>query len=290
MFSELRIELNLPILIVNSLHEARINTVKKLTSKTPEELLKLPHFSKEFLNKVKKSLARKNLTLNNTVSKVKPENRSLSLIGNSTPISSLNLPNSVRNALLSNKIKTIGQLIFRTEQELLHIPRFGKTALIKVKGALAEKNLSLKNPSSDLSSILSLDISNKTKNIFLNRNINNIEELISKTEQELMRIPNFGKKALAELKQALTKRNLSLSKTRSNSDSISSLEISSYFVKILQLEGIKTIEELADKTEQELMKLSHFPKRFLWEIKTALAKKGYYLKQPVLDEIVGSEM
>ncbi|MCZ0933170.1 MAG: helix-hairpin-helix domain-containing protein [Oligoflexia bacterium] len=204
------------------------------------------------------------------------------MIGIKNPISSLDLSNRAKSALLAEGIKTVEMLSSKTEKELSLIPNFGKTALTEVKTALAKKNLALRKPHSDLNSILSLDLSNRAKNALGREKIHTIEKLVSKTEKELMWMPNFGKKALEEVKQALAKRGLALKKARPNLDSILSLDISAYSLKILQAEEINTIEKLTGKTKQELMKLPYLSQRALWEIELSLAKRGLYLKDTAI--------
>lgn len=48
----------------------------------------------------------------------------------------------------------------------------------------------------------------RTRNCIFNSNIRTIEELINTSEYDLLRIPNFGKKGLRELKDLLDKQNL----------------------------------------------------------------------------------
>ncbi|MCZ0932012.1 MAG: helix-hairpin-helix domain-containing protein, partial [Oligoflexia bacterium] len=124
-FSELRVELDLPILVVNTLRKKGINTVKKLASKTKEELLNLPYFSTEYLREVEIALAKKDLTLKNASSKVSSK-KNLHLNNANNSISSLDLSNKAKSALLAEGIKTVEMLSSKTEQELLRIPNFGK--------------------------------------------------------------------------------------------------------------------------------------------------------------------
>ena len=376
LFSELRVELGLPLPVVNTLRKRGINTVKKLTAKTPEELLKLPFISIEYLKEIEIALTKKKLTLKSAPKQIKPkrnqvssdttpslsslelsnrvrnvlraegittveeltgkteqellkipnlgitalkkikqalaqrnltlksipetmrQKRSLNLksapknmrqernlvSSDTTPsLSSLELSNRVRNVLRAEGITIVEELEDKTEQELLKIPNLGTTALKRIKQALAQRNLTLKNPRLDPSSILSLDISSKATSALKKLKINTIEELTSQTEQDLMWMPNFGKTSLEEIKKALTQRNLSLSKAHPNFNSILSLGISVYYVKILQIEGITTVKELTGKTKRELLKLPYMSQRALWEIESSLAKRSLYLKDSTLN-------
>lgn len=65
-----------------------------------------------------------------------------------TPISELDLSVRASNCLDAANIKTIGDLISLTEEELLEIRNFGKTTLKEVKKKLAQRSLSFSTVSS----------------------------------------------------------------------------------------------------------------------------------------------
>lgn len=58
-------------------------------------------------------------------------------------IGSLNLSTRSSNCLRAENITTIGELIGRSERDLLHIPNFGRRSLNEVKELLARHGLSL---------------------------------------------------------------------------------------------------------------------------------------------------
>lgn len=62
------------------------------------------------------------------------------------PISELDLSVRASNCLESAKIATVGELVSRTEQDLLKVRSFGKTSLREVKKKLQDMNLSLGMP------------------------------------------------------------------------------------------------------------------------------------------------
>ena len=105
-----------------------------------------------------------------------------------------------------------------------------------------------------------------------------VEELLSKTEKDLLHLPYFGKASLQEVKTVLAKKNLSLNQAVSDSSRVSSLNISVYTLIVLQKAGIKTIEDLTSKTEKDLMRVPYFRPRALLEIKSALVKRGLFLE------------
>lgn len=57
-----------------------------------------------------------------------------------------------------------------------------------------------------------LDISVRTRNCLFNENITNLTELILKSERDMLRIPNFGRKSLRELGVILAEYNLTFAK------------------------------------------------------------------------------
>ena len=265
--------LGLSVRVESLLNRNDIDTVEKLINKTSEELLGLIGFGQGTLKQINRALSKRDLSLKRSSIAVKSERDLLWGV-----ISVSDLSAKTKNILLAQGIETVGILLSKTEEELMSLPNFGKTSLQEVREFLAKKDLSLKKISSDLRSIFSLDLSARTQNVLRAEGINTVKELVSKTEEELMWIPHFGKKGLKEVQEALSKRDLSLSKADSDWDSVYSLGLSSYTLTILRAEGIKTIEELANKTERELMQISYFRIRALQEVKMALARKGLFLR------------
>lgn len=95
----------------------------------------------------------------------------------------------------------------------MKLPRFGKKALREVKTALAERGWNLGSISSDLSfssNVNSLNLSARVRNTLHNEDIHTIEDLTSRTEEQLRRLPDFGEKAFNKVKEALAIRKLSL--------------------------------------------------------------------------------
>ncbi len=60
-----------------------------------------------------------------------------------TPIDDLDLSVRSRHCLDSENVRTVGDLVVRTEAELLKVRNFGKTSLTEIKKKLASMNLSL---------------------------------------------------------------------------------------------------------------------------------------------------
>ena len=54
------------------------------------------------------------------------------------------------------------------------------------------------------------DLNRRVINGLMNENITDVRQLLSHTPQELLRVPNFGKKSLKELEEFLEKRGMAL--------------------------------------------------------------------------------
>lgn len=62
------------------------------------------------------------------------------------PISTLNLSVRGTKCMFRCGVKTVGDLILKTEEDLLQIRNFGITTLLEVRARLAERGLRLKEP------------------------------------------------------------------------------------------------------------------------------------------------
>jgi DNA-directed RNA polymerase subunit alpha len=144
------------------------------------------------------------------------------------PVTDFELSVRSRNCLNKMNIKTLGDLIQMTEQELLAHKNFGETSLMEVKQMLAQKGLRLGQGKIEGSSlpaapkpvevsqeilnqhIDSLDLSVRSKKCMERLGITQIGQLINRTEAELLSAKNFGQTSLTEIKQRLEERGLRL--------------------------------------------------------------------------------
>ena len=151
-----------------------------------------------------------------------------------TPISDFELSVRSRNCLRKMNINTLNDLLKITEVELLAYKNFGETSLSEIKHVLDSKGLRLgmavegkiMPPVLQETQELELDVdpqlfnkpldefemSVRARNCLVHLNIKTIGELISKTEDELLGVKNFGATSLAEIKQILESLGLSLRK------------------------------------------------------------------------------
>lgn len=153
-----------------------------------------------------------------------------------TPITDFELSVRSKNCLNKMKIKTLGDLIKKTETELLSYKNFGETSLAEIKGILEKKGLKLgmgieekvigkkkekKNnktiaatipPNQEVLEIpiSTLELSVRSRKCLTTMNINIIGELIQKKESELLSCRNFGQTSLLEIKRKLAELGVAL--------------------------------------------------------------------------------
>lgn len=148
-----------------------------------------------------------------------------------TPISDFELSVRSRNCLKQMNIRTLGDLLAISEQELLGYKNFGETSLNEIKAvllqkglklgqtttpveppppapafrsALADSSLQLKRPVSEL------ELSVRSRKCLQRLGIATLSELTSRSEAELLAIKNFGQTSLNEIKRQLAVIGLSL--------------------------------------------------------------------------------
>ncbi len=147
------------------------------------------------------------------------------------PISDFELSSRARNCLVDLMgVRTLGDLVAKTEAELLSYPNFGNTSLMEVKEILHRKGLRLGMGKKDVSSlealegglegsgqgderslpVSKLELSTRAMKAMEVLKIRTLGELSEKTEAELLACPNFGQTSLNEVKQKLDKFGLSL--------------------------------------------------------------------------------
>lgn len=147
------------------------------------------------------------------------------------PVSDFELSVRSRNCLQKMHIDSLGDLIMRTEQELLSYKNFGETSLTEIKEMLTQKSLRLGQGLEDIESeplsprnpleasadpevldttIDVLNLSVRSRRCMERLNVRLIRDLINKTEVELMSAKNFGMTSLNEIKQKLGEKGLAL--------------------------------------------------------------------------------
>jgi len=156
-----------------------------------------------------------------------------------TPINDFELSVRSRNCLAKMNIRTLGDLVKKTEPELLSYKNFGETSLQEIKEILRNKGLRLgmqpeelmsgsigepadetvelgeetpdpKDPDPSKRPITELDLSVRCRRIVELLKIKTIGDLTSRTESELLACPNFGQTSLNEIKTKLDELGLAL--------------------------------------------------------------------------------
>ena len=155
-----------------------------------------------------------------------------------TPINDFELSVRSRNCLAKMSIRTLGDLVKKTEAELLSYKNFGETSLLEIKEILKNKGLRLGMTSDELMNrdlgesaepvpvveeapdpnspdpsrrpITELDLSVRSRRIVDLLKIKAIGDLSNKTEAELLACPNFGQTSLNEIKTKLDELGLAL--------------------------------------------------------------------------------
>ncbi len=155
-----------------------------------------------------------------------------------TPINDFELSVRSRNCLAKMGVYTLGDLVKKTEAELLSYKNFGETSLTEIKEILKNKGLRLGMAQDDIMSasigeteeapvsseempdpnspdpsrrpVTELDLSVRSRRIVDLLKIRSIGDLANKTEAELLACPNFGQTSLNEIKTKLDELGLSL--------------------------------------------------------------------------------
>lgn len=155
-----------------------------------------------------------------------------------TPINDFELSVRSRNCLANMNIRTLGDLVKKTEAELLSYKNFGETSLTEIKEILRNKNLRLgmgvddlmhreigepepvllsqeempdpNSPDPAKRPVTELDLSVRSRRVIDLLKIKTIGDLSGKTEAELLACPNFGQTSLNEIKTKLDELGLAL--------------------------------------------------------------------------------
>lgn len=147
-----------------------------------------------------------------------------------TPLSDFELSVRSRNCFRKMGIDTLGDLLRTTEGELLAYKNFGETSLEEIKVVLESKGLRLgaaveqpdeegdsedETEQEERKSLLSspvedLNLSVRARKGLTKLDIRTLDDLVRKTDAELLGCKNFGVTSLNEIKKALTGYGLSL--------------------------------------------------------------------------------
>lgn len=143
------------------------------------------------------------------------------------PITDFELSVRARNCLAKMEIQTLGDLVKKSEPELLSFKNFGETSLNEIKEILRSKGLRLGMGREDggmmeatttatpaaapseipqevfAKSISELDLSVRSRRTVDALGIQTLGDLTSRSEKDLLSAPNFGQTSLNEIKEKL---------------------------------------------------------------------------------------
>lgn len=138
----------------------------------------------------------------------------------------------IRGALTKMGVVVLGDLVRRTEEDLLSVPNFGKTSLEELKEFLSSKGLSLASSSGggeevaavpealseagtvsdDAASKLVSEIewSTRVRNVMDKLDVKTLGDLAAKNERDLLDVRNLGASSIKEIQKKLAEFGLSL--------------------------------------------------------------------------------
>lgn len=137
------------------------------------------------------------------------------------PISDLDFPNRVKASLSRVGATTLGELVKKTEQELLELPSMGPAALKEINEVLRLKGLSLATRKEDENAvaedaftkpITDFEWQSRVKDIFDKMKIQTIGDLLKYTEKDLLKNRNLGLTSIKATREVLASMNLALKK------------------------------------------------------------------------------
>jgi len=126
----------------------------------------------------------------------------------------------VRNALQKLGLNTLGDLVTRTEEELLEIPNFGKTSLREVKEFLTSKGLNLASGAEGAAvagapapteasdevknrALADFEWSGRIRKVFEKLGVVTVGDLLNYSESDLLKSKNLGSTSIKEIRQKL---------------------------------------------------------------------------------------
>jgi DNA-directed RNA polymerase subunit alpha len=189
-------------------------------------------------------------------------------------------------------------------------PNHGRARLF-LKDVLASKTMSFDEEEAkrlarrnDLLAIpiTDFELSVRARNCLKKMNIRTLGDLLHVNETDLLSYKNFGETSLAEIKVMLSSKGLRLGQLREDADAVlvgepepaapatvsndgmlatplGQIEFSVRSRKALERLGVKTLGELATKTEAELLACRNFGQTSLNEVQQRLAEYGLRLRE-----------
>lgn len=140
-----------------------------------------------------------------------------------------------------------------------------------------------------------LELGVRSYNCLKREGVETVGELTSRTEAELLNIPNFGRKSIDEVKERLGQKGLKLKgdagaeegaveeeNTASGPDleemGLEELELDVRTFNRLLAEGIRTVEDLVSRSATELLGISKFGEKSVEQVQERLEARGLKLR------------
>jgi DNA-directed RNA polymerase subunit alpha len=152
------------------------------------------------------------------------------------PVGELSFSPRVRNAMQKLGVNSLGDLVQKTEEDLLQIPNFGRTSLRELKEFLSSKGLSLASasgpggvvmaaeegqpappvatgPVSDdvlKKNLSDFEWSGRIRKVFEKMSLVTVGDLLSRTEKDLLKSKNLGVTSIKEIRKKLGQLGVSM--------------------------------------------------------------------------------
>ena len=282
--------LNLTVRTSNILQAESIFTVRDLTAKSEIELLAKVNLGKVSVTEIKDALAERGLALRSPkpetaqdIATTQAQEISPEVLNQEIDVLELSVRST--NVLKGEGIYFIKDLLARSEIDLLEIPSMGNKTVAEIKDALAQHGLALRNSNEALVEDLQLT-TNRAINALRAGDIYSIRDLVQRSEQDLLSIPNLGRKSIQEIKDALAVRGLALRSKEVPQEEVLDQKVVDYLDlgtrlnRLLTFEGIITMRDLLEKSERDLFYMRGIGRKSIQEIKDALAARGLALRSP----------
>lgn len=249
-------KLNIPKNVYNSLIKHGIRTIEHLCTFKESELFELTSIEKEDIKEIQ-------LELNNLNYAMLKEN-DLSLWN-------LNITGRTYYILRCSGFESITDLLDKTDYELMKHRLMGKIRIEEIRNALAEAGYTTILDSPNY--IGKLNLSAFSHNALVSVGIRYTDELLNKTERELLSYGKIGIACLDDIKQTLKKSDLCLPEEKPTS--IRNLNISNSLCDTLERNNIITINDLCSSTRKTLLQIKKVGKEAINELEKALHDAGF---------------
>jgi len=279
-----------------------VTTIGGLVKLNPQELLQTKNFGRKSLREISDELLRYNLQIGLEIQEPRLVDQIVELPEEhfALPVGILGLSVRATNCLQESNIITLGQLLQLSRSDLLALPNLGgktleelkkKIRTVRINNTLSTQlslfisdtmigiDLDDNKILADLStSINNLTLPVRTRNVLDEQKIEYVWQLVQLTEKNILKLKNFGRKSLQELKEKLSGLGLYLGvsftpdqieKIQSFEETVSAQDLDARFSQIileLQCETISFLSKRENQIVHERLWPTAVKKRTLEEI------------------------